>query len=211
MSKTQKKKGRKNKTEKGDFGYFKSEKKRRILITAVLLGVPLFIFFTMWAYNGTRNTVWTVIAMVGCLPGCKSIVSLIMILMRKPMDEGLYRQIHAHQGDLVMAYEMYMTFYEKSAYIDAVAFCGNTVVGYSSDPKIDANFMAAEAQKLVRKNGYKIDFKLVKDLDVFLERLDSMNEHKDSLESGIKFTPDERYPGYTRDDMVKHTMLNLCI
>ena len=47
MSKTQKKKGRKNKTEKGDFGYFKSEKKRRILITAVLLGVPLFIFFTM--------------------------------------------------------------------------------------------------------------------------------------------------------------------
>ena len=34
-----------------------------------------------------------------------------------------------------MAYEMYMTFYEKSAYIDAVAVCGNTVAAYSSDPE----------------------------------------------------------------------------
>lgn len=209
MSKTEK--NRKNKIQKGDFGYFKKERKRRIIITAILLGVPLFIFFTMWPYHGTRNTIWTVIAVVGCLPGCKSIVDLIMIAMRKPMDEKLYDQIRTHQGNLVMAYEMYMTFYEKSAYIDAIAICGNTVVGYSSDPKIDSAFMASEAQKLVRKNGYKIDFKILKELNTFLERLDSMNQHMESLESGIKFTPDERYPGYTRNDMVKHTILRLCI
>lgn len=209
MSKTEK--NNRNKIQKGDFGYFKKEKKRRFLITAILLGVPLFIFFTMWAYNGTRNTIWTVIAVVGCLPGCKSIVDLIMILMRKSMDEKLYRQIRAHQGELVMAYEMYMTFYEKSAYIDAIAVCGNTVVGYSSDPNIDAGFMASEAQKLVRKNGYKVDFKIMKELPLFLERLDSMNQHRESLESGIKFTSDPRYPDHTRNDMVKHTILNLCI
>lgn len=209
MSKTGK--NRKNQTKKGDFGYFRKETKRRSIITAILLGIPLFIFFSMWAYHGTRNTIWTVIAVVGCLPGCKSIVDLIMIAMRKPMDANLYREIHAHQGKLVMAYEMYMTFYEKSAYLDAVAVCGNTVVGYSSDPKIDSVFMAEQAQKLVRKNGYKVDFKILKDLTTFLERLDSMNQHRESLESGIKFTPDERYPDYTRNDMVKHIILNLCI
>lgn len=209
MSKTGK--NRKNQTKKGDFGYFRKETKRRSIITAILLGIPLFIFFSMWAYHGTRNTIWTVIAVVGCLPGCKSIVDLIMIAMRKPMDANLYREIRAHQGKLVMAYEMYMTFYEKSAYLDAVAVCGNTVVGYSSDPKIDSVFMAEQAQKLVRKNGYKVDFKILKDLTTFLERLDSMNQHRESLESGIKFTPDERYPDYTRNDMVKHIILNLCI
>ena len=56
MKKTKKRK----KIEKGEFGYFKSEKKRRLILTAILLGVPLFIFATMWAYHGTRNTIWTV-------------------------------------------------------------------------------------------------------------------------------------------------------
>ena len=201
----------KNKVPKGEFGYFRSEKKRRLIITAILFAVPLFIFFTSWIYFKTRMTVWTVVSVVGCLPACKSMVSLIMIWKCRPLDEKLYQKIHGHQGKLDMAYEMYMTFYEKKCAIDAIAVCGNTVVGYTSDPKADTGFMAEEAQKLVRKNGYKVDVKILSELRPFLERLDSMNAHKDSLEEGLKFTPDPRYPDFTRDDMVKHVILNLCI
>ena len=53
--------------------------------------------------------------------------------------------------------------------------------------------------------------KILSELRPFLERLDSMNAHKDSLEEGLKFTSDPRYPDFTRDDMVKHVILNLCI
>ena len=134
-------------------------------------------------------------AVVGCLPACKSAVSLIMILKCRPLDETLYKKIREHQDRLDMAYEMYMTFYEKSAYIDAVAVCGNTVAAYSSDPKINAAFMEENAQKIIRKNGYKATVKIFTDLRPFLERLDSMNAHKESLEEGIKFTPDEQIPG----------------
>ena len=42
------------KISKGDFGYFKSEKKRRLIITAILFSVPLFIFFT---FHNTNNLV----------------------------------------------------------------------------------------------------------------------------------------------------------
>ena len=87
-------------------------------------------------------------------------VSLIMILMRHPMDEKLYKEIRRHAGDLVMAYEMYMTFYEKSGYLDAVAVCGNTVVGYTSDSKADTAYLAEQSQKIIRKNGYKADVKI---------------------------------------------------
>ncbi len=59
------------KISKGNFGYFKSEKKRRLIITAILFAVPLFIFFTSWIYFKTRMTVWTVVAVVGCLPACQ--------------------------------------------------------------------------------------------------------------------------------------------
>ena len=43
---------RKRKTKKGDFGYFSSEKKRRLLITAGLFSLPLLVFFVAWAVNG---------------------------------------------------------------------------------------------------------------------------------------------------------------
>ena len=159
-------------TNKGEFGYLKRERKRKIIIAAIMLGVPIFIFISMWIYLGTRNSIWTIIALVGSLPGCKAVVDVIMVYLAKPVDPVLYKKIHAHQGDL---------------------------------------YMAAEAQKLVRKNGYKVDVKILGELRPFLERLDSMNEHKESLEEGLRFTPDPRYPDFTRDEMVKHVILNLCI
>ncbi len=110
-----------------------------------------------------------------------------------------------------MAYEMYMTFYEKSGYLDAVAVCGNTVVGYTSDPRADTAYLAEQSQKIVRKNGYKVDVKILKDLKPYLERLDSMNEHKESLRNGIKFTPDDRYPDLSREELIKHTILAICL
>ena len=201
----------KKKIQKGDFGYFSAEKKRLLGLTAILFAVPLFIFFTAWAYNGSRLTIWTVIAVVGCLPACRYLVNLIMIFLRHPMDGELYEKIRSHQGDLTMSYEMYMTFYEKSANIDAFAICGNTVVGYSSDPKIDVTFMERECQKILRGNSFKATVKIFTRLDPFLERLDSMNAHKESLEEGIKFRPDEKYPELSRNELIKHTILAICL
>ena len=198
-------------SNKGEYGYLKKERKRRILIAAILLGVPLFIFISMWIYLGTRNTIWTIIALVGSLPGCKAVVDVIMVMLARPVEPSIYEKIHAHQGELVMSYEMYMTFYEKSAYIDALAVCGNTVAAYSSDPKIHASYMEENCQKVVRKNGYKATVKIFTDLRPFLERLDSMNAHKDTLEEGIKFTPDEKYPELSRNELIRQTILALCL
>lgn len=206
-----KKNKEKKKIRKGDFGYYKAEKVRRALITLASFAVPLFIFFTAWAYHGDRNTVWTVVAVVGCLPACKFAVDFIMMMMRKPVDPDLYHQISARAGTLTMSYEMYMTSYNKSAHIDAFAICGNEVVGYSSDPKIDAAFMAEHAQKIVRKNGYKVKVKILTELRVYLERLDSMNEHQESLRENIKMIPDDRYPDLSREEIIKRVILAICL
>ena len=79
-------------SSKGDFGYLSSEKKRRILITSILFAVPLLIFFTALLYFHTRLTIWTVVAVVGCLPACKSLVSLIMIFRARPLDTSVYQK-----------------------------------------------------------------------------------------------------------------------
>ena len=205
MSKTK----NENKVRKGDYGYLASEKKKRILITAILFAVPLGIFFSAMIYFKTRLTIWTVIAVVGCLPACKSMVSLIMIFRAKPVAPQVYEEISEHAGRILMSYEMYMTFYEKSASIDAFAICGNTVVGFSSDPKIDTAFMEREAQKILRGNGFKANVKIFTRLPQFLERLDSMNKHRESLEEGIKFRPDEKYPELSRNELIKLSLIHI--
>lgn len=201
----------KKSARKGEFGYIAAEKKRKFLITAILFAVPLLIFFTAWIYFKTRLTVWTVVAVVGCLPACKVLVNLIMLFRSPSMNREIYSQISEHSGELLMSYEMYMTFYEKSAFIDAFAICGNLVVGYSSDPKIDTAFMEKEAQKILKGNGYRTTVKIFKDLKPYLDRLDSMNEHRESLEEGIKFRRDEKYPELSRNELIRHTILAICL
>ena len=69
-----------SKVSKGNFGYFRSEKRRRLIITAILFAVPLFIFFTSWFYFKTMNDCLDSCNCSCCLPACKSMVNLIMIL-----------------------------------------------------------------------------------------------------------------------------------
>ena len=199
------------KVKKGDYGYIRYEKKKRLLITVALFLIPLAAFLAAFLITGTKKNIITVIAMVGCLPACKSMVSLIMIFRAKPVAPQVYEEISEHAGRILMSYEMYMTFYEKSASIDAFAICGNTVVGFSRDPKIDTPFKEREAQKILRGNGFKANVKIFTRLPQFLERLDSMNEHKESLEEGIKFRPDEKYPELSRNELIKHTILAICV
>ena len=196
---------------KGKPGYFAREKRFRFLITAILFAVPLVVFFTAWYRLGTRETIWTVGAIVGCLPGCRSLVNLIMVWRCHGLDPARYERIKAHEGRLCMAYEMFMTFYEKSCHIDALAVCGKTVVMYSSDENAVPEYMASHAEEILKNNGCRADVKLVKNEKIFLERLDSMNENYDSLESSVKEREDDRYPGLSRDEVVRAVLLRLCL
>ena len=55
----------KKKNPKGSYGYVKAERKRRLLLTLLLFAIPLLIFFSGLIYNGTRNNILTVVAILG--------------------------------------------------------------------------------------------------------------------------------------------------
>ena len=197
--------------KKGEFGYIRREKKRRFIVTAALFALPLTVFFFAWVKLGSRETVWTVASIVGCLPGCRSLVNLIMILRCHGMDPEAYERIRAHQGQLCMAYEMYMTFYEKSCHVDAAAVCGKNVVLYSSDPGADPRYMSSHAEEILKNNGCAADVKMLTNEKAFLDRLDTLNTNFESLEGAVKEREDERYPGFTRDEVRRAVLLRLCL
>ena len=101
-----------------------------------------------------------------------------------------------------MAYELYVTHEKASTYVDAVAICGNNVVGFVSDPKADAAFTQEYIKKTLRSAGYSVNVNLMTNRDKFIERMDSLNEHAESLREGISFRPDSRYPDYNREEVI---------
>ena len=211
MSETKKNKVKKDKIKKGDYGYVKAERKKRLITTIILFLIPLMAYIGGVIVTETNKNIITIVALVGCLPACKSMVGLIMIFLVKPMEKSHYEKIAQHTGDLVMSYEMFLTTYEKNTFVESFAVCGNKVIGFSSHIKGSAQFVEEHVRKILKQNGYKTEVKVLTELKPFLERLDYLNQHKEELTKDIVFEPDERYPDLSREELIKHTILAISL
>lgn len=191
-----------NKVGKGEYGYFRSERKRRTGLLLLMLIIPVSLIIAGVIINGTVQNLLTVVACVSIIPCAMSLVSVIMVFLHSSLPEEEYRAISAHTGSLLMAYELYVTNEKASTYVDACAICGNNVVGFVSDPKADVNFTQDYIRKTLRSAGYSVSVNLMTNREKFIERMDSLNEHADSLREGIAFKPDSRYPDYNREEVI---------
>ena len=66
-------------------------------------------------------------------------------------------------------------------------------------------------KKILKQNGYKVDVKVMTELKPYLERLDYLNAHKEEMVKDIIFTPDERYPELSREELIKHIILAISL
>lgn len=189
------------KVSKGEYGYFRYERKRRLLITILSFLLPALIFLAGILIYGSEKSLLTVLALVLVIPFAMAFVSLVMVFTHASIPEEEYREIEEHAGTLTMAYELYVTHEKASTMVDAAAICGNTVVGLVTDKKGDPKFTADYIKKVLRSNGISGSVTLMTDKKHFIERLDSMNDHADSLRD-VKFRPDSRYPDYDLEQTI---------
>ena len=189
------------KATKGQFGYFRYERMRRLLITIITVLFPAAVFVAGIVVYGTERNLLTVIALVLVIPFAMAFVSLVMVYTHSSISEEEYKEIEEHAGTLTMAYELYVTHETASTMVDAFAICGNTVVGLVTEKKGDPKFTADYIKKVLRSNGIGSNVALMTDRKHFLERLDSMNEHSESLRD-VKFKPDSRYPDYDLEQTI---------
>lgn len=71
------------KIRKGDYGYIRREKKKRLLVTLGLFVLPAIVFIVgLVLADGNKSNIFTVVAVVGCLPGCRAAVGFIMMVMQ---------------------------------------------------------------------------------------------------------------------------------
>ena len=134
------------------------------------------------------------------------LLGMIMMFMQKPMKEQEYREIEKHKHGLVCGYEFVVSAYEKQSFLDSVAICGNTVVGYTSREKTDTAFVEKHIQDILRQNGFYVSVKIFRKLGDYTKRLETMWEHREALEKDIKFKPDPDEPELTRNEKIKRVI-----
>ena len=76
------------------------------------------------------------------------------------------------------------------------------MAGYASSAKTDTAFAEKHIQSILKQNGYHVSVKIFRRLPDYTARLDSMWDHRESLEKDIKFKPDEREPEVTRNEKI---------
>lgn len=200
------------KVKKGSYGYIKYAKIKTFLITFVLFAIPLVIYATGYIQTKTRLNLFTFVAILGCLPACKSLVGLIMILMQKSMPEEKYREASAAANGLVAGYELVFTAYEHTTPVNALVVCGDQLVCYTPDEKTDPAYIEKHLSRILTVNGFpSVQPKVMKDFRKYLQRVSELAGRAEHYREGIEFTPDERYPKLSREELILHTLFAISL
>lgn len=204
------------KVKKGNYGYIRSQKVIRLLRSLAALALPLAFFIAGLILNkGDRKSIYTLVAIVGCIPACMAITGMIMMWMRKPMEEALYKEVSARAGNLTMVYELYLTTYERNLFLDCAAICGEHVAAFTSEKKEkwELNEMQKHVERTLLNNGYKVDVKIFDQKKAFLDRVDTLRERKEDFEAAANenFKPYDKYPDLSRNEVVRHLMMAISL
>lgn len=189
--------------EKGTFGYLNRNKIFAWKRAALMLSAPIAIFFAAWIINQTRENVMTVVAVVGCLPGCNQVVRAILASRYSSVDRKFWEEAEAAKGRLPVVYENVFTSYEKNYYVDCIAVCGREALGYSSDPKLDPQAAAAHIQKMLKSGSYKQQVRILKDQEEFFRQLRTL---ADTEPEPVLIHGKGAHPDRTREEMVAGVM-----
>ena len=166
---------------KGEYGYIAYQRKVVIIRTIIFFAISVAIFIIGYITTGTRRNLLTIVAVLGCLPACKSLVNLIMFAKAKGCSEEAHKEIEGIADSLNDVYDLYMTSYDKNYAVSHIVICGNIVTGFSEDMDPDT---ARDCEKHIKEHlaidGFKdMTIKMFTDLHKYTDRLKQLKELDD--------------------------------
>lgn len=177
---------------KGTKNYLNSQKKYEIIRTIVYFGISISLYVAGYVTTKTNMNLLTVAAVLGCLPGCKSLVGMIMFLRFKSLPENAAEDIEKHTGDLACLYDMVFTTYDKTFQIGHMILRGNTVIGYAlPQKKYDEATLIKHLTDTLALDGITgVTFKFFEDLNKYTQRAQQLKalEDNDKLNESVRKT-----------------------
>ena len=125
------------KIQKGEPGYIHARKSRLVLYTILSFAWVFILIAAGYIVTKTKLNLLTIIAMIGCIPACMSLVNLIMLIPHHSVSEPYELELSSKSEHLSVLYDLVITSEKKVMPIEAVVVSSNTVCGYSKYPGLD--------------------------------------------------------------------------
>ncbi len=170
--------------KKGSYGYIENHKAVTALRTLLYFVVCVGLYVMGYVTTGTSKNLLTIVAVLGCLPACKSTVNFIMFLKARGCSEELKDKVSVYDGKLTTFYDMYFTSYQKNYPISHMVLKGNVLCGITETPKCDCNEAEKHLELMLTQEGIKnMTVKIFSQADKYIDRLSQLinseaDEHK---------------------------------
>ena len=173
----------KQKRNKGEYAYPIYEKQRVILRTVIYFAISLAVFLLGYFSTGTKENLLTIVAVLGLLPSCKSLVSVIMYLRIPKFSHEIYEEVAKNAGTVKTIYSMYLTSYKLNFPINCFAVRGGNLIGYTEFDTCDTDACEKHIKDIFNQNTIKgITVKVFKEQRKFMDRLSQL----ETLDKGGK-------------------------
>ena len=164
------------KAVKGNYGYIRTKRSWVIIRTIVFFAISLAIFIAGYVTTGTRKNLLTIVAVLGCLPACKSLVNLIMFFRAKGCSQKAMEVIRPIEGHLIGMYDMFFTSYQKNFDISHMVLEDKILLAYTESDQFDHKAFKEHLSTMLKQGGVKeMTITTTGDLQKYCEQLEGLN------------------------------------
>ncbi len=161
--------------QKGSYGYIENHKAVTALRTMIFVLVSVGLYVIGYVETGSSKNPLTVVAVLGCLPACKSMVNFILFLKAKGCSEALKNEVSVFDEKLTVFYDMYFTSYQKNYPVSHMALKGSVLCGITENPKCDCNAAQNHLEQMLTQEGIKnLTVKIFSQKDKYIDRLSQL-------------------------------------
>lgn len=163
------------KIQKGTAGYISAKKRQIAMIIGLAVVLIAALLVVGYMKYKTRLNWLTIVAILICLPVCRTLVNLIMLLPYTSISENTEMEISGNAENLIVLFDLVITSEKKAMKIDSIVISRNVVCGYAKSPKFDTDYAAKHIKSILEQNGIeKVTVKIFKDYVAFLSRAEGM-------------------------------------
>lgn len=166
---------------KGSFGYLRKQaiKQGIISLADIAFCAALFCIGNFWLEK--YATVFTIVAVLGLLPGAKVLVSMFIFMKAEKFSctKELYGKIMSAldgcEAKVLCGVDFYLTSYEKNYPLSALLIRKGSLIAFTPSAKCDPAAAEKHIEEYMSKNGISgITVKVFKQEDKFTERFEKL-------------------------------------
>lgn len=192
--------------EQSSFGYINRQKKYYLCKTIIITIISLLIFVVGYYLNKKSNAnIFTVIAILGVLPGAKAFVGFVVFFPYKSVDKSRFDAMINELPDDKIHFEFMadavFTSPDKVMNLDFIYMDHAKLIGLIGKKNQNISYIQEYLEKGMRNRGYHCHVQILTDEKQFRKMIRSM-KREENLDEKVKLEQQEIY------DYMKSLMVN---